>query len=169
MEVPSFIKSFSIFETILLIGFIFYFIFPVPMSFTLAQMVISPWSFLVYFVITMYLFFYSHPVLAVVYIFFVYEMFSRSQTAIQQQLNIQSVPNAQSVIRQSYLNTSVKDLAKKQNEASQHRVVTKDEVQSTLEAELVNRISPIGVGAPVNYEPSDYKPVAEDIGSASLF
>ena len=158
MELSSFMKSFSIFETLLLIGFIFYFIFPVPMSFPLAHMVISPWSFLVYFVITMYLFFYSHPVLAVVYIFFVYEMFSRSQTAITQHLNIKSVPNSQSVIKQKYLNTSVKNIAKQQQEAKQHHVVTEEEVQSTLETELVNRISPVGVGAPVNYEPSEYVP-----------
>ena len=96
--------------------------------------------------------------LAVVYIFFVYEMFSRSQTAIKQHLNIESVPNSQSVIKQTYLNRSVKNIAKQQQEAAQHHVVTKEEVQSTLETELVNKISTVGVGAPVNYETSEYIP-----------
>lgn len=169
MKMPSFIKSFSIFETILLIGFVFYFIFPVPMSFDLAHMVISPWSFLVYFVITMYLFFYSHPVLAVVYVFFVYEMLSRSQTAIKQHLNIESVPNVKSVFKQSYTNKSVKDISMKHKAAPQQEEVTTGEVPNSLEAEMVNQMSPVGVGVQVSYEQSEYKPVSEDIGSASLY
>lgn len=186
MKVPDIIKSFTQFEIILVVLFVFFLLLPIDIPRGLADIAVSPTSMAFYFIVTIVLFVFCHPVVGILYIFVAYEIVQRSLTLIRQNLNLNSVPH---VIKQTYTNTKAKKV--RPIIASGPVVGVSSggigcggsgsasfnaEDQSSfaggsfgLETEVVDKLAPIGQGEMTVPIESSYGPVYQDVGSASLF
>ena len=78
MKLSDFTKSLSPLETATLIVFVIYIIFPFKTPFFMAGVVNTPLGLVVVLVLALYLFFYTNPILGVVFIFVAYELIRRS-------------------------------------------------------------------------------------------
>ena len=78
MKIPKIIKTFSPIEIFLIIIFIIYIIFPISTPSFMANSIDSPLGMIVIFCITLFLFIYTNPVLAIIYVFVAYELLRRT-------------------------------------------------------------------------------------------
>jgi hypothetical protein len=141
-------KSFSNVESSLLAIFILYLVLPIQTPSFLVGLVNSTVSMIIIFAITVYLFLYSNPILAILYIFVAYELLRRSA-------NVHSVKMA------AYTPTQ----AKKDSDL----IKMNPSKERTLEEEVVEQMAPVGKSDPSVYVSSSYKPVAENVQGASVF
>ena len=141
-------KSFSTIELSLLIVFIIYIILPIHTPQFLSGAIDNPISLVVMFGIAVYLFMYSNPVLAILYIFVAYELLRRTSNSVV----IKAVQHTPSQ-------------ARKDNEMKQ---MNPKKVE-TLEEEIVEKMAPVGRSDASVYVSSSYKPTAEKLVGASLF
>ena len=81
MKLSDFTNSLSTLETSVLILFVIYIIFPFRTPSFLSGLVNTPLGLLSVLIVTLYLFFYTNPLLGVVYIFVAYELLRRSALA----------------------------------------------------------------------------------------
>jgi hypothetical protein len=149
MKLPQVFKSLSSLESSLLVVFILYLVLPIQTPQVLAGTVDSPLGMLVIFIVTIYLFFYSNPVLAIVYVFVAYELLRRSSQVTGRVGIVQYTP------------TQVK-------KDSEMRAMNPPVVE-TLEEQVVQKMAPIGRSDPIVYTSSTFKPVAEKIDGASMY
>lgn len=149
MKFPTAIKSFSPLEISLLIIFILYIVLPIQTPSFLAGFVESPIGMTTIFLVTISLFFYTHPMIAILYIFVAYELLRRSAKARGHVVFTEYTPSE----------------SKKSDEMKAMNPVVKE----TLEEELVEKMAPIGKSDLSVYTPSSFKPVAESVGTASVF
>jgi hypothetical protein len=148
MKIPEVFKSLSKVEIGLLIVFMTYIILPIPTPTFLSGMIDSPLGMLVIFLVTLYLFFYTNPVLAIIYLFVAYELLRRSSIVTGRVAMIQYTPS------QAQRDVQIKAMNPAQ--------------VNTLEEQVVQDMAPIGRSDASSYLMSSYKPVAEDVGGASL-
>lgn len=148
MEIPKILKTFTTLEYVLLGVFIIYVIMPIQTPGFLAGWVDSSLGMLVLFVVALFLFFYTNPVLGVVFILVAYEMLRRSSLLVGQTAIIAHTPSQ----------------AKKDVQMQKMNPVKKE----TLEEEIVDIMAPIGHSDMSVYTPSSFKPISESVGSASL-
>ena len=78
MKLADFTKSMTPLEIAALVIFIVYIVFPFRTPIFLASIINTPIGLIGVLVITLYLFFYTNPILAVIYIFVAYELLRRS-------------------------------------------------------------------------------------------
>lgn len=149
MKLPQVFKSLSSLESSLLVVFILYLVLPIQTPQVLAGTVDSPLGMLAIFIVTIYLFFYSNPVLAIVYVFVAYELLRRSSQVTGRIGIVQYTP------------TQVK-------KDSEMRAMNPPVVE-TLEEQVVQKMAPIGRSDPIVYTSSTFKPVAEKIDGASMY
>lgn len=149
MKLPQVFKSLSSLESSLLVVFILYLVLPIQTPQMLAGTVDSPLGMLTIFIVTIYLFFYSNPVLAIVYVFVAYELLRRSSQVTGRVGIVQYTP------------TQVK-------KNSELRAMNPPVVE-TLEEQVVQKMAPIGRSDPIVYTSSTFKPVAEKIDGASMY
>jgi len=149
MKLPQVFKSLSSLESSLLVVFILYLVLPIQTPQVLAGTVDSPLGMLSIFIVTIYLFFYSNPVLAIVYVFVAYELLRRSSQVTGRVSMVQYTP------------TQVK-------KDSELRAMNPPVVE-TLEEQVVQKMAPIGRSDPIIYTSSTFKPVAEKIDGASMY
>jgi hypothetical protein len=150
MQITNPFKSFSTIEVSLLIVFILYIVFPIKTPAFLTNKIDTPVGLLVIFAVTAYLFFYSNPILAILYIFVAYELLRRSYQFTGNTMIIQ--PTTPSQASKDY------ELQKMNPPQAE-----------TLEEEVVQSMAPIGKSDVSEYLSSSYKPVAEKLAGASLF
>lgn len=81
MKLSDFTSSLSPLETSTLILFVIYIIFPFKTPSFLAGVINTPLGLISVLILTLYLFFYTNPLLGVVYIFVAYELLRRSSLA----------------------------------------------------------------------------------------
>lgn len=147
MEIPKILKSFTNLELILLGCFIIYVVFPISTPPFLAGFIESSLGMLLLFLVTVFLFFYTNPILGVIFIFVAYELLRRSsrigKTAIIQHTPSQILKDAE----MASMNPPKRE---------------------SLEEEIVEKMAPIGKSDMSVYTPSSFKPVAENVGTASL-
>lgn len=141
-------KSFSTIELSLLIVFFIYIILPIHTPQFLSGAIDNPISLVIMFGIAVYLFMYSNPVLAILYIFVAYELLRRTSNSVV----IKAVQHTPSQ-------------ARKDNEMKQ---MNPKKVE-TLEEEIVEKMAPVGRSDASVYVSSSYKPTAEKLVGASLF
>jgi len=82
MKLSDFTNSLSPLETSLLVLFVIYIIFPFKTPAFLAGIINTPIGLISVLIVTVYLFFYTNPLLGVIYIFVAYELLRRSSLAI---------------------------------------------------------------------------------------
>lgn len=141
-------KSFSTIELSLLIVFFIYIILPIHTPQFLSGAIDNPISLVIMFGIAVYLFMYSNPVLAILYIFVAYELLRRTSNSVV----IKAVQHTPSQ-------------ARKDNEMKQ---MNPKKVE-TLEEEIVEKMAPVGRSDASVYVSSSFKPTAEKLVGASLF
>jgi len=134
-------------ELTLLIIFVIYLVLPIETPSFLVSSVNSPITMVVIFAVTVYLFLYANPILAILYIFVAYELLRRS-SAYQPIKMMQYTPTQEK---------KNKDL-RAMNPAQ----------EKTLEEEVVDKMAPVGKSDASVYLPSTYKPVAEKLSGASM-
>ena len=149
MQIPNLVKSFSQTEISLLVIFVIYLILPIQMPDLISGAIDSPLGMLSIFIITVYLFFNANPILAVVYVFVAYELLRRSSRTTGRTTIVTYTPSQ----------------IKKDAQMAAMNPVQKE----TLEEEVVDKMAPIGRSDMSVFTASEYKPVAENVGSASLF
>lgn len=149
MQIPNLVKSFSQTEISLLVIFVIYLILPIQMPDLISGAIDSPLGMLSIFIITVYLFFNANPILAVVYVFVAYELLRRSSRTTGRTTIVTYTPSQ----------------IKKDAQMAAMNPVQKE----TLEEEVVDKMAPIGRSDMSVFTASEYKPVAENVGGASLF
>ena len=158
MKIPTFLKSVSVpkvlksltqLEMVLLIVFIVYIVLPIQTPNFIAGSVDSPLGMLVIFIVTVYLFFNVNPIVAVVYVFVAYELIRRSSNK-PGRVNIVNYTPSQTI-----KNAEMKEMNPPK--------------KSTLEEEVVEKMAPIGHSDISVYTNSSFKPIAENVGTASVY
>jgi hypothetical protein len=142
-------KSFSQTEMALFVIFILYLILPIDTPRFLAPYVDSSLGMLTMFVITVFLFFYSSPFLAVIYVLVAYELLRRSANVAHTQTIIQHTPS------QAKKDTQMKAMNPAKKES--------------LEEEIVDKMAPVGHSDPVSYMSTSFTPVVEKSNGASVY
>jgi hypothetical protein len=144
------VKSTSPLEIVLFILFVIYLVLPIHMPQSLAPWVDSPLGMITMFVITLYLFLYTNPILGILYIFVAYELIRRSSSAMNgsagQTTYIQYAPSQR----------------KRDSDLQEMNPVK----STSLEEDIVEKMAPVGYSDPSTYVNSSFKPIAEDIHSA---
>jgi hypothetical protein len=82
MKLSDFTNSLSPLEISALVVFVLYIIFPFRTPAFLAGVINTPLGLIGVLIVTLYLFFYTNPLLGVVYIFVAYELLRRSSLAV---------------------------------------------------------------------------------------
>lgn len=149
MKVLEQFKSLKSIEIGSLILFIIFIIFPFKLPFMVANMVDSSLGLIVLFIITIYLFFYTNPILGIIFILVAYELIRRST----------ETTGGNYMIRD---NTS--------QESKDAELQELNPVQSTtLEEEVINTMAPARNDFIKGDFTNDFKPVSDSTIGASLF
>jgi len=142
-------------EIILVVVFVIYIVFPVKTPEMLAPMVDNPMGVLVIFLITLYLFFFSNPVLGVLYIFVGYELIRRSTTVMAGNSSVNYALSQQYLPSQSRKNAELE------------RMNPPPIMQSTLEESVISKMAPTPHPG-VDGETYTFRPVSDKIVGASV-
>jgi len=143
------VKSFTKVDYALIVVFILYIVFPVETPDLLIPIIDSSLGMLSIFIITLYLFFYVNPVVAIVYIFVAYELIRRSSNKSGRVTIMEYTPSQKK-----------KDLEMKQ---------MNPKVIETLEEEVILQMAPIGKSKDNEYVNTTFKPVADKIKEGSMY
>ena len=149
MKFLSFMDSLTNVETAVIVMLISYLALPVQLPDMFANMVDSPMGTLGIFILSVYLFFNANPLVAVLFVFVAYEMFRRSSNATGKAAMIKYTPTQ----------------ARKDEKMKKMNPVK----TTSLEEEVVNEMAPVGKSDISVFTASTYKPVADNVGSASMF
>ena len=149
MKFLSFIDSLTNVETAVIVMLISYLALPIQLPDMFANMVDSPMGTISIFILSVYLFFNANPLIAVLFVFVAYEMFRRSSNATGKAAMIKYTPTQ----------------ARKDEKMKKMNPVK----TTSLEEEVVNEMAPVGKSDISVFTTSTYKPVAENVGSASMF
>jgi hypothetical protein len=149
INVTNPLKYLNKLELTLLIIFVIYLVLPIDTPELLSGIIDSPLGMLSLFILGVYLFFFTNPILAVVFILFAYELLRRSAKKTGRQTIIKYTPSQ----------------AKKDAQMKAMNPPKKE----TLEEEVVDKMAPIGHSDPSVFTESAFKPVADPITSASMF
>ena len=150
----NFRKSLSSLEIAALVIFIVYIVFPFRTPQFLAGIVNTPLGLIAILVITLYLFFYTNPLLGVAYIFVAYELLRRS-----------SLAKSGSGDANSYMVQYSPDEDTRANEMQMMNPST----SKTLEEDVISTMAP---SQQFNREldtPTGFFPVADRITGASIY
>ena len=148
MKLPASLKNVSIYEYLFFIVFAIYIVFPIDTPLQIAEYIDSALGMVFMFCITVYLFLYSNPVLGILFIFVAYEVLRRSSRATVRVAIMQYTPSQ----------------PKKDAELK----AMNPPKETTLEEEVVSVRAPIGRSEPSVFSESSFKPIAENVGGASL-
>lgn len=160
MKLPS-IDSLSKLEITLFMIFIIYIIFPIQTPISISPYINHSFGIGMVIIITLYLLFYSTPVLGVLSLFVSYELLRRSSNNII----IKNNSNLPSSIKSSRKTSSPAKTA----EVVQNTVKNNDSKFSSLEEEIINKNNPVGMSISNNsYIESSFKPLFEKIQGASM-
>jgi hypothetical protein len=128
--------------------FIVYIVFPIKTPARFASFIDNIMGILAILIVTLYLFFFTNPILGVVYLMVGYELIRRSSQIVNRIPIIQYVPSERT----------------KQQEMVKMNIPS----YTTLEEEIVGKRGHVDVSKPILYDQPTYKPIAENVGGASL-
>lgn len=150
MKFPS-IHKVSPLEIVLFVIFVLYLIFPIPTPGVLIPYVNTNISLGLVIILTLYMLFYTTPILGVLTIFVAYELLRRSS-----QITVRSkVP----MVRHTPSQPKKDREMKKMNPSK----------ETSLEEEIIRTMAPVGKGSVIEeYVQTDFKPVHDKISGASM-
>ena len=132
-----------------LVVFILYIVLPIENPQFVSNMVDTPMGMVAVLAVTLYLFFNASPLVAILYIFVAYELLRRSSKQTGKAAIQEHTPSQE----------------KKDKKMQKMNPVKK----STLEEEVIEMMAPIGHSDPVVFTETAFKPVSEDVGTASMY
>jgi hypothetical protein len=149
MKLQKMFSTLSQVEMIALAVFVLYIVFPIENPSFISNMVDTPLGMVGVLAVTLYLFFNANPLVAILYVFVAYELLRRSAKQTGKAAIQEHTPSQM----------------KKDVKMQKMNPVKKE----TLEEEIVEMMAPIGHSDPVVFSESAFKPVAEDVGTASMY
>jgi hypothetical protein len=147
----DFLKSVSPLEIILFIIFVVYIIFPVKTPGAIAPMINSSFGMVIILIGTIYLFFYTTPILAILAVLAAYELIRRSADV--------AITATKATVLQYTPTQEQKDVFMQD--------MNPPKLQ-TLEEEMVSKMAPVGKSDPSTYIETSYKPVADPLLCGSM-
>lgn len=152
MKLSDFTNSLSPLETAVLIIFVIYVIFPFRSPDFLSGVVNTPIGLVVVIVMTLYLFFYTKPILGIVFIFVAYELLRRS--------SLVKIGASDNYILRS--TPSEIQRTAEMNQMNPPRTVT-------LEEDVIAKMAPAQTFLHDSAIDTGFKPIAERVAGASLY
>ena len=152
MKLSDFTKSFTPLEITTLVVFVIYIIFPFRTPGFMANTINTPIGLFGVLLITLYLFFYTNPILGVVYIFVAYELLRRSAL-------VKSNGGDAYMVKHTPSEDKKHDEMVKMNPAR----------SVTLEEDVIRTMAPAQVFNKDMAFSTNFKPVAERVSGASLY
>lgn len=149
MKLQKMFSTLSQVEMMALAVFVLYIVFPIENPSFISNMVDTPLGMVGVLAVTLYLFFNANPLVAILYVFVAYELLRRSAKQTGKAAIQEHTPSQM----------------KKDAKMQKMNPVKKE----TLEEEIVEKMAPIGHSDPVVFSESAFKPVAEDVGTASMY
>jgi hypothetical protein len=146
MKLANILKSVTPLEGILFVLFVLYIIFPIGTPAMIAPMIDSSLGMLAIFCITVALFLYVNPILAILYIFVAYELLRRSANVTNRAAIIEYTPSQKKIDQ---------DMAK----------MNKPQ-QMTLEEVVIAERAPITGAAPSVFVETSFKPVNDKVAGS---
>lgn len=143
----DFLKSVSPLEIFLFIVFVVYILFPINTPDFLIPIVNSSFGLAILLIATVYLLFYTTPILAVLAILVAYEIVRRSNKPLNKTYTQQT---------QEYQPPSQEKKDEKLLEMNPVKV-------ETLEEEVILTMAPVGKSDPSTYIETSYKPIADPL------
>jgi len=154
MKIPAVLKSISLIELLVIVVFIVYIALPIPTPNFLGPYIESPLGLVAILLIAIALFFYSNPILAILFILVGYTLLVRSSIVAGQTAYIQYTPTKtereQEIKAEVAQNVNLPPLP-----------------PNTLEEEVVMQMAPIGKSEIAVFVDTTYKPVATNVKGAS--
>ena len=151
MKLPSMNKV-SPLEVILFVIFLLYLVFPIPTPAFLIPIINTNISLGIIIILTLYMLFYTTPILGVLTVFVAYELLRRSSNGL-----VQNTPTAQHVPVQPKKDKEMKEMNPPK--------------QVSLEESIVNQMAPIGKGLNKGdgaFVESSFKPVSDKLDWGSM-
>lgn len=149
MKLQKMFSTLSQVEMMALAVFVLYIVLPIENPSFISNMVDTPLGMVGVLAVTLYLFFNANPLVAILYVFVAYELLRRSAKQTGKAAIQEHTPSQM----------------KKDAKMQKMNPVKKE----TLEEEIVEKMAPIGHSDPVVFSESAFKPVAEDVGTASMY
>ena len=163
MKTSLFSKSMSVPEILVLVVFVLYLIFPVSTPSSMNPYIESPLGVIVLFCIIVSLFLYSHPVVAVVYLFVAYTLLRRSAVVYPKTVYVQYTDETE--IKMQKTQQEINNATPPQNKPVNIR--TNGPKTMSLEEEIVAEKSPIGVSEKIMIIETSYLPVSTNVTGTS--
>ena len=154
-------KSIQSTELLLIAIFIVYLVFPIHTPRFISPYVESPLGVALIFGVSFFLFVYSHPILAILFIFVGYELLRRSGTSIS--ANVARLVQTPSTGQTAYIQTTPNE-----SERDAEIQALNPPQQKTLEEQVVDKMAPIGKSEPLAFVSTGFKPVSDNLKGASF-
>ena len=163
MKKSLFLKNMQIPEIVVLVIFILYLIFPVSTPGELSPYIESPLGVVLLLVMIVALFLYSHPIVAVLFMFVAYTLLRRSAVVQPKVAYIQETQSTKAKMK------AAQD--ELENATPPHHEVRNADLRArqpkSLEEEIVANQSPIGVSSKITVLESTYLPVSTNVSGTS--
>ncbi len=163
MKKSLFLKNMQIPEIVVLVIFILYLIFPVSTPGELSPYIESPLGVVLLLIMIVALFLYSHPIVAVLFMFVAYTLLRRSAVVQPKVAYVQETQSTKDKMK------AAQDELEKAT-PPHHEVRNADlraRQPKTLEEEIVADQSPIGVSNKITVLESTYLPVSTNVSGTS--
>ncbi len=149
MKLPVLITSMSNLEKSVAAVLALYIALPIDVPDMLCGIVDGPIGMVALFALTVYLFFHHNYLLAILFLFAGYEMLRRCEKNTGTAVLMKHTPSQEK-----------KDMKMKKMNPPK---------KETLEEEVIDKMAPVGHSDPSIFTASGFSPVAEDVGSASIY
>lgn len=153
----------SVQEILVLVVFVLYLIFPVATPSSLSPYIESPLGITILFSIIVSLFLYSHPVVAVVYLFVAYTLLRRSAVIHPKTSYVQYTEDTD--VKMKEAQQEVDDATPPHHEPQNVRIKGNQPV--SLEEEIVSDKAPVGVSDKITILETSYLPVSTNVTGTS--
>jgi hypothetical protein len=157
------LKNIHVSEMLVLTIFILYLIFPVATPSTFSPYIESPLGMIVLFSTILSLFLYSHPIVAVLFLFVAYTLLRRSAVAHPKTAYVQYTESTP--VKMKEAQQEIDDATPPHHEPRNARVSGPQPV--SLEEEIVAEKAPIGVSDKIEIVKTAYLPVSTNVMGAS--
>lgn len=163
MKLQSMMKSVKISEALVFAIFVMYLVLPISTPTWMSPYIESPLGLVSIFCITVSLFLYSHPVLAILYIFVAYTLLRRSAVVHSKATYIQhtNTPSERAV----EIKQEITDGTPPHEEPRSADLTAEQPV--TLEEQIVMEKAPVGHSETNVFVKTSFQPVTTNVGSAS--
>lgn len=185
MKVPAVLKSITPVEIVVLVIFALYIIFPVPVPKAFAPYIESPVGMIVILAVLVFLFIYSNPILAVLFIFVGYELLRRSSGPLGSIITskLPSITSEKPVVKPKAVvkateipsslengpnNAYIQYTQPNGDRESNLQAANIPIMQPTLEEAVVEEKAPVGKSEMVAYTANSFKPVSDNLHGASV-